>query len=53
MFIPFCHNEEEARYATAAAVTYGCIASPNMRVHDLKEDGPRIVRLFRSSFEMG
>ena len=39
--------------AAAAAVTYGCVAAMNMRVRDLKVDGPRNAEIFRSTFDMG
>ncbi|MCF7847300.1 MAG: hypothetical protein K9M45_00510 [Kiritimatiellales bacterium] len=61
MWIPAIRMEQEARYSSAAAVTYGCIASMafhgkaykrvgGKRVTDMPEDD---APLFTSSYEMG
>ena len=53
MWIPHIQTEIAARYSIAAAVSYGCVAAPNIRLHDLSKDTPNAMDVFSSSFEMG
>lgn len=57
MWIPFIRGEKEALYSSAAAYSYGCIASLHLKVYNRRTKGTVSVKelkgLFRSSFERG
>ena len=57
MWIPFIRREKEALYSSAAAVSYGCIASVHLRVFDRRKKdtvpAADLQALFASSFRNG
>jgi len=57
MWIPFIRREREALYSSAAAYSYGCIASLHLKVYNRRTKGTvpaeELKGLFGSSFERG